>query len=61
MSAEPNVRNPDRAGAAAWIGEILDEPHTREMLSALLDVIPDTTRPIPPPARGQHDAGRTRP
>ena len=34
----PNVRNPDRAGAAAWIGEILDEPHTREVLGALLNL-----------------------
>ena len=36
---EPNVRNPNRAGAAAWIAEILDEPHTRAVLSALLDVV----------------------
>jgi hypothetical protein len=36
---EPNVRNPDRSGAAAWIGEILDEPHTRKVLGALLDVV----------------------
>jgi Ser/Thr protein kinase RdoA (MazF antagonist) len=36
---EPNIRNPDRGGAAAWIGEILDEPHTREVLGALLDVV----------------------
>jgi Ser/Thr protein kinase RdoA (MazF antagonist) len=35
---EPNVRNPDRAGAAAWIGELIDEPHTREVLGALLTV-----------------------
>jgi len=34
---EPNVRNPDRAGAQAWIGETLDDPHTREVLTALLD------------------------
>lgn len=36
---EPNVRNPDRAGSAAWIGEILDEPHTREVLTRLLDAV----------------------
>jgi Ser/Thr protein kinase RdoA (MazF antagonist) len=36
---EPNVRNPDRAGAEAWIGEILDEPHTRDVLTALLTAI----------------------
>jgi Ser/Thr protein kinase RdoA (MazF antagonist) len=35
---EPNVRNPDRADAEAWIAEILDEPHTRSALGALLDV-----------------------
>ncbi|MFC3739390.1 phosphotransferase enzyme family protein [Paractinoplanes deccanensis] len=32
----PNVRNPDRAGAEAWIGETLDEPHTRAVLQSLL-------------------------
>jgi hypothetical protein len=36
---EPNVRNPDRAGAAAWISEIIEEPHTREVLGGLLDVV----------------------
>lgn len=33
---EPNVRNPDRAGAEAWIRETLDDPHTRERLAALI-------------------------
>jgi Ser/Thr protein kinase RdoA (MazF antagonist) len=33
---EPNPRSPDRAGSAAWIGGILDEPHTRELLDTLL-------------------------
>lgn len=33
---EPNPRSPDRAGSAAWIGETLDEPHTRELLDGLL-------------------------
>jgi hypothetical protein len=33
---EPNARNPDRAGAQAWISETLDDPHTREVLTALL-------------------------
>ena len=32
----PNPRSPDRADSAAWIGEVLDEPHTREVLDALL-------------------------
>jgi thiamine kinase-like enzyme len=34
---EPNPRSPDRADAAAWIGEVLDEPHTRGVLDGLLD------------------------
>ena len=33
---EPNPRSPDRAAATAWIGEVLDEPHTRELLDSLL-------------------------
>ena len=33
---EPNRRSPDRADSAAWIGEVLDEPHTREVLDSLL-------------------------
>ena len=33
---EPNPRSPERADAAAWIGEVLDEPHTRELLDTLL-------------------------
>jgi aminoglycoside phosphotransferase (APT) family kinase protein len=33
---EPNVRSPQRADSEAWIGEVLDEPHTREVLEALL-------------------------
>ena len=32
----PNLRSPDRADSAAWIGEVLDEPHTRELLDTLL-------------------------
>ena len=39
---EPNARNPDRAGAEAWIGEVLDEPHTRDVLGALLDAVTGT-------------------
>ena len=33
---KPNPRSPDRADSAAWIGEVLDEPHTRELLETLL-------------------------
>jgi hypothetical protein len=32
----PSPRSPHRADAAAWIGEILDDPHTRRSLDALL-------------------------
>ena len=32
----PNPRSPDRTDSAAWIGEVLDEPHTRELLETLL-------------------------
>ncbi len=33
---EPNPRSPDRADSAAWIAEVLDEPHSRELLDTLL-------------------------
>jgi aminoglycoside phosphotransferase (APT) family kinase protein len=33
---EPNVRSPSRADSAAWISEVLDEPHTRTLLDSLL-------------------------
>jgi aminoglycoside phosphotransferase (APT) family kinase protein len=33
---EPTPRSPRRADSAAWIGEILDDPHTRERLDILL-------------------------
>ena len=36
---EPNARNPDRAGSEAWIRETLDDPHTRERLTALLRAV----------------------
>ena len=32
----PNPRSPERADAAAWIGEVLEEPHTRELLETIL-------------------------
>jgi Ser/Thr protein kinase RdoA (MazF antagonist) len=32
----PSRRSPKRADAAAWIGEVLEEPHTRELLDAML-------------------------
>jgi Ser/Thr protein kinase RdoA (MazF antagonist) len=33
---KPNARSPDRAESAAWISEVLDEPHTRELLESIL-------------------------
>jgi Ser/Thr protein kinase RdoA (MazF antagonist) len=42
---EPNQRSPDRADAAAWIGEVLDEPHTCELLETLLGAVRMGTRP----------------
>jgi aminoglycoside phosphotransferase (APT) family kinase protein len=35
---EPTPRSPRRADSAAWIGEILDDPHTRDQLDILLAV-----------------------
>jgi aminoglycoside phosphotransferase (APT) family kinase protein len=32
----PNLRSPERADAAAWLGEVLDEPHTRQLLDTIL-------------------------
>jgi hypothetical protein len=32
----PNPRSPERTDSAAWIGEVLDEPHTRELLETIL-------------------------
>lgn len=33
---EPNERSPDRAESAAWVTEVLDDPHTRVRLDRLL-------------------------
>jgi aminoglycoside phosphotransferase (APT) family kinase protein len=33
----PNARSPERSDSAAWIGEVLDEPHTRRLLETLLE------------------------
>ena len=35
----PNPRSPERADSAAWIGEVLDEPHTRELLETILEAV----------------------
>jgi len=33
---QPNPRTPDRADAEAWVSEVFDDPHTREVLDRLL-------------------------
>lgn len=33
---EPNQRSPSRADSAAWIAEVFEEPHTRDVLDTLL-------------------------
>lgn len=40
---KPNVRSPDRADSAAWISEVLDEPHTRDLLETLLRAVGGST------------------
>jgi len=40
---KPNARSPDRADSAAWIGEVLEEPHTRELLETILVATRGTT------------------
>jgi aminoglycoside phosphotransferase (APT) family kinase protein len=35
----PNPRSPQRADSAAWIGETIDEPHTREWLETILAAV----------------------
>jgi Ser/Thr protein kinase RdoA (MazF antagonist) len=36
---KPNPRSPERADSAAWIGEVLEEPHTRELLESILGAV----------------------
>jgi thiamine kinase-like enzyme len=38
---QPNPRSPERADAEAWVREVLDEPHTRDVLDELLDAVTD--------------------
>lgn len=33
---QPNARSPERADSAAWVTEVLDEPHTRQLLERIL-------------------------
>ena len=32
----PNLRSPERTGSAAWVDEVLEEPHTRGLLETIL-------------------------
>ena len=41
----PNLRSPQRADAAAWIGEVLDQPHTRELLDTILQAVRGSEAP----------------
>jgi len=45
----PSPRSPHRADAAAWIGEVLDEPHTREVLDTILKAAATPETPPSPP------------
>jgi Ser/Thr protein kinase RdoA (MazF antagonist) len=45
----PNPRSPQRADAAAWISEVLTEPHTRELLDTILTAAATAATPPPPP------------
>ena len=36
---EPNRRTPDRSDAEAWVGEVLDDPHSRDVLDDLLRAV----------------------
>jgi len=33
----PNPRSPERTDSAAWVGEVLEEPHTRELLETIVE------------------------
>ena len=35
----PNPRSPRREDSQAWISEVLDEPHTRDLLDGLLAAV----------------------
>jgi len=47
---EPNPRSPERADSAAWISEVFDEPHTRELLDSLLAAVGEGAAPSGQPA-----------
>jgi thiamine kinase-like enzyme len=45
---EPNPRSPERTDSAAWISEVLDEPHTRELLDTIVAATESGKGPIDP-------------
>ena len=45
----PNPRSPTRADSAAWISEVFDEPHTRDLLDTLLKAVSGATASSTPP------------
>jgi aminoglycoside phosphotransferase (APT) family kinase protein len=47
---KPNPRSPQRTDSAAWIGEMLDEPHTRELLDTLLGAVCGERHAVTPAA-----------
>jgi aminoglycoside phosphotransferase (APT) family kinase protein len=36
---KPSLRSPQRTDSAAWIGEVLEEPHTRGLLDTILEAL----------------------
>jgi aminoglycoside phosphotransferase (APT) family kinase protein len=43
---KPNPRSPRRTDSAAWISEVLDEPHTRDLLATILAAAGEVYGPI---------------
>jgi aminoglycoside phosphotransferase (APT) family kinase protein len=43
---QPNARSPQRADSAAWIAEVLDDPHTRELLDSILKATVEDTAQV---------------
>jgi Ser/Thr protein kinase RdoA (MazF antagonist) len=41
----PNARSPRRSDSTAWIGEVLDEPHTRALLDTMLRAAREVAAP----------------
>ena len=48
----PNLRSPSRAAAHAWVREVFEEPHTRQVLDSLLFAVVGERGPGAPPRPG---------